>query len=126
MKLRIFLEAKKQFGGIEAGETLILYNEIFDLNTGIAFFSIDKKQWDVIEYQMFTGLKDENLKDIYEGDTVRIKFHDGIWGEILKEQVGVVKYDINEGSYIVEWELDKLNKSHMRLTCDVACETEVL
>jgi hypothetical protein len=30
------------------GEILVLYNDVFNLDTGIAYYSIDKDTWEVI------------------------------------------------------------------------------
>lgn len=42
-------------------------NEIFNKNTGIAFFQIDK-EWDVLWTRKFTGFFDKNKEEIYDGD----------------------------------------------------------
>ena len=126
MKVKIILIAKKEFIGLQKDETLTLINEIFDINNGIAFFPIDKKQWDVISFSLFTGLKDENKDDIYEGDKIRIKLANDTWGGTFKEKIGMVRYESDHGGYIVEWERENsFNQNYERLTCDIACEAEI-
>lgn len=71
MKVRIILKARKDFGTIKVGETMTLYNEVFDENVGIAFYPIEKDKWEVIRYDLFSGVKDVNGKDIYSGDVIK-------------------------------------------------------
>ena len=71
MKVRIFLKSKKDWGTTKVGDTMTIFNEVFDENTGIAFFPIDRKQWEVVKSDLFTGEKDINGKEIYESDVVK-------------------------------------------------------
>jgi hypothetical protein len=58
VKIKVELKAKVQFGSMNIGEILVLYNDVFNLDTGIAYYSIDKDTWEVISVHMATGLVD--------------------------------------------------------------------
>lgn len=75
MKVRIILEAKKDFGCTLKGNRMIIINDIFCPNTGIAFFPIDYKQWEVISHNQFTGIKAVDKKEIFNGDYIESEPH---------------------------------------------------
>jgi hypothetical protein len=58
------------------GETMIIFNEVFDANTGIAFYSIEKNKWAVVSYDEYTGLNaldGKKKKELYRGDTINVR-----------------------------------------------------
>ena len=74
----------------------------------------------------FTELSDKNNGKIFEGSILKIKLPlGGFWGDVEKQKIGVVRYEPERGSYIVEWEYSK-NQHHVILDCDIACESEIL
>jgi hypothetical protein len=112
MKVRIILEAKKDFGCTLKGNRMTITNEVFCPNTGIAFFPIDYKTWDVISYDQFTGFLDSAKKEVFNSDYVECECYSSskskctIFGNVvfdlgcfsvnIIEQKGNTGYDIGQ------------------------------
>lgn len=67
----------------------------------------------------FTGLINGNDEEIYEYDIVKISLPlGGFWGKVKREKIGVVLYNEDLGSYIVEWGYSK-DQHHVLFSEDV-------
>lgn len=76
--------------------------------------------------ELFTGLTDNNGKDIFAGDKMKIQLPaGGFWGNVKFDRTGVVRYEEDYGAFIVEWDYSK-HQHHENLTCDIACTGEVI
>ncbi len=94
IQFEIKLLALEDVNGHKKGDTVIIYNTLFDRNNGIAFFSIDTK-FEIVYVRQFTGKLDKNGKKIFNGDIVKIDWQDTRY----KPVIGVVEWDIWDAQF---------------------------
>lgn len=89
IKFRAWHKEKKIIGEVLGVD--ILHKEIYFSNGDVDCYGFSDFKY--IELMEYTGLKDKNEKEIYEGDIVKLRNNHGI---------GVVKYYNEWGAFVAE------------------------
>lgn len=71
IKFRIRLRCIKGGEVWKAGEEMILFNEPFNIDNGIAFWAINRDIWEITHVEQYTGSKGKDDKEIYYKDILR-------------------------------------------------------
>lgn len=90
IKFRAWLKEEKIMGEVLGID--ILHKEIFFSNEDANCY--EHTDFKDIELMQYTGLKDKNNKEIYEGDILKLRDNHGI---------GVIKYSDEWGAFVVEY-----------------------
>lgn len=105
MKVRITLVYVVDSYEKKKGDTLVIYNDLFNKSNGLAFWEIDRNNFDVLKVELFTGFLDIENREIYVGDNVEVDMHPKIPKN--NKMQGVVTFDV--GTMCIK--IDETNNS---------------
>lgn len=96
MLVRIVLKAKKDIiaSTFKKGDLCIIYNDIFNERNGVAFYPIEKENWEVVGSDLWTGKFDKHGALVYINDIV--EFDRDEWGS--DNNIHLVSWDKDEAS----------------------------
>lgn len=110
INLRVRLRmVRDSWGGYSKGDIDTFYFALLNNNYGLLKYPIEYDKWEIVSCDLFTGLSDSRLENIYEHDILKndfetyvVKFYDGcFWACNTEEEDNVPLYVHNQNSEII-------------------------